>query len=95
MYYCVAYDISNDKLRPKIIKLCKQAGLHRLQKSIFVGKSRHDLIHDLETTAKQLLPNSDKLFILPIDEAHWKQLTLLGKNTQWLTAQKSLFVRCF
>jgi CRISPR-associated protein Cas2 len=43
----VLYDIENDKARTKVAKICKQAGLYRVQFSVFLGtldKSRKDTL---------------------------------------------------
>jgi len=38
MYTLVIYDITDDKLRMKIAKVCEEHGLSRVQKSAFLGK---------------------------------------------------------
>ena len=39
----VMYDIENDKARTKVARYCKQAGLYRVQLSVFLGTlSRSD-----------------------------------------------------
>ena len=37
MLYWVMYDISDTKVRNKAVKACKNKGLYRVQKSIFLG----------------------------------------------------------
>ena len=37
MLYWVMYDISETKIRNKAVKICKNKGLYRVQKSIFLG----------------------------------------------------------
>ena len=37
MLVWVMYDIADDKIRRKAIKICKNVGLYRVQKSIFLG----------------------------------------------------------
>ena len=38
MIIWILYDIASDKARTKVAKHCKQAGLHRVQYSVFLGK---------------------------------------------------------
>ena len=38
MIYWVMYDISVTKTRNKAVKACKNKGLYRVQKSIFLGE---------------------------------------------------------
>lgn len=80
MYYCVAYDISSNRLRLRVVKLCKQAGLLRLQKSVFAGRTAPERMADFEREARALLPPTDRLCIIPLDAAAWQSLLLFGQN---------------
>ena len=80
LYYWVAYDIGNNRTRRLAAKWCKQAGLLRLQRSVFTGRSDAARMRELETNLKPLLGSKDRFCILPIDKAAWKNLLLLGNN---------------
>lgn len=80
MYYWVAYDIGNNRTRRLAAKWCKQAGLLRLQRSVFTGRSDAARMRELETNVKPLLGSKDRFCIMPIDKAAWKNLLLLGNN---------------
>ena len=80
MHYCIAYDISVTRVRLKVIKLLKQAGLVRMQKSVFIGIAPPFMIHDIETAVKNLLLKTDKFCIIPLDKNAWTNLQLLGLN---------------
>jgi CRISPR-associated protein Cas2 len=95
MYYCVAYDISNNKLRLKVIKWCKQAGLQRLQKSVFTGPSNGYLIQDLETEVKAILPKTDRFCIIPMDNVAWQKMLLLGSGASKAALERKEKVRYF
>ena len=81
MYYCIAYDIVQHRTRRLAAKWCKQAGLLRLQRSVFTGRSDADRIRDLENKLRPLLSPKDRLLILPLDKAAWQNLLLLGDVT--------------
>ncbi len=80
MYYTVAYDISNNKTRLLALKLCKKAGLVRVQHSYFMGKSgrlrMQWLRRDLEL---HLNPKTDSLSIQPISKTAFETTVFVGK----------------
>ncbi|MEK7256041.1 MAG: CRISPR-associated endonuclease Cas2 [Bacteroidota bacterium] len=82
MYYSVSYDISSTKTRLLAVKLCKKAGLARLQRSVFMGSSLPALISDIEQQLKPLLhPKTDSLCIVPLDADTFTRLVLHGNQT--------------
>ena len=78
MHYCVAYDVRSNRLRRKTIILCQQAGLRRVQKSVFAGRSSPALMADLERDIRTLLPPTDRFMLIPIDAGARPQLVLFG-----------------
>jgi len=80
MYLCIAYDISNNRLRLKAAKMCRRIGLVRLQKSVFVGETRADLLAELEQTFRPVLPASDKLVIIRLEKNEFDNILQLSKN---------------
>lgn len=79
MVYCVAYDIVNDKVRRQVVKLCKQTGLMRIQKSIFIGKTESFRIKNLENEVKAMIDSKrDRFLIAPFDNLAFQQLQFLG-----------------
>ncbi len=73
-FYCVAYDISNNRLRRRASKLCRLAGLERLQRSVFVGPSDSKRIAELENELRPILPRTDQLFVIPLDKIRYNDL---------------------
>lgn len=76
----VIYDIEKDKSRNKVVKLCKQAGLYRVQKSVFLGTLEDN---DKDTLVLQIEEwiNADKdsVYIFPMNKMELKQTVLLGQ----------------
>ncbi|MDX1910378.1 MAG: CRISPR-associated endonuclease Cas2 [Saprospiraceae bacterium] len=80
MYYLIAYDITSARTRRIAVKLCKQAGLRRMQKSVFTGDGLPEKIGALEETLRPLLGKDDRLCIMPLDARNWKSLQLHGSG---------------
>ncbi len=78
----VFYDISKNKVRNKISKLCLQIGLKRMQKSIFLGKVRRREIERFRKEVnKRINFQTDKVFILPVAPRNLKRMRRLGQPT--------------
>ncbi len=76
----VLYDIKKDRARTRAAKYCKQAGLHRVQYSTFLGNidpQKCDVLSlQLES---EINTDEDKVYILPMNKDELKQTVLLGK----------------
>lgn len=76
----VIYDVENDKARSKVAKSCKQAGLYRVQLSVFLGtldaEQKDILSLQLETLIN---PDRDKIYIFPMSKSELQQTILLGQ----------------
>ena len=76
----VLYDIKNDKARTKVAKVCKQAGLYRVQFSVFLGtldKSRKDT---LQLQIEELInEENDSVYIFPMSKNELQETVLLGQ----------------
>ncbi len=82
MYYNISYDISSNKTRRLAVKLCKKAGLVRVQRSVFIGASLPSLIHAIRTELLPLLdPKRDSLHLQPLDRQTYARLQLHGNLT--------------
>ena len=66
MLYTVSYDISENKIRNKVVMKCKNYGLVRVQKSIFMGELTKNKAEMLSLEIKNFaFQDSDKIFIFP------------------------------
>jgi len=80
MIIWVMYDIENDRARTKVAKYCKQAGLYRVQYSVFLGKVDANQKDTLELQIEELIaPETDKVYIFPMSRDELQQTTLLGQ----------------
>jgi CRISPR-associated protein Cas2 len=76
----VLYDIENDKARNRAAKYCKQAGLYRVQLSVFLGEIEASRKDELELQLEELIdPDKDKVYIFPMSRDELRQTVLLGQ----------------
>lgn len=76
----VMYDIEDDKVRTKVAKLCKQAGLYRVQFSVFLGSVDANKKDTLELQIKeQIDEDKDSVYIFPMSKNELQATVLLGK----------------
>lgn len=90
------YDIRENKVRNKIARLCKQKGLYRVQKSVFLGEIEKNRLDELSIQSKELIDlDKDSVYIFPMCEPDFKKVILLGQafDKELVTDQiKNLFV---
>lgn len=80
MIIWVMYDIEQDKARTRIAKYCKQAGLYRVQYSVFLGTVSSDQKDSLELQIEaEINPDKDKVYIFPMSKNELQDTVLLGQ----------------
>jgi len=76
----IMYDIEKDKSRSKVAKLCKQAGLYRVQFSVFLGTIDANQKDTLQLQIEDLINvETDSVYIFPMSKAELQTTVLLGK----------------
>ena len=76
----IIYDIVENKPRTKIAKLCKQAGLYRVQKSVFLGTIERNRLDELRLEIMEWVTvEVDSVYIFPMCEPDFKKVILLGQ----------------
>lgn len=76
----VMYDIENDKARTKVAKLCKQAGLYRVQYSVFLGTIDKNQKDSLQLQIEELIEEEkDSVYIFPMSKNELQETILLGQ----------------
>lgn len=80
MIVWVMYDIKKDRSRTKIAKLCKQAGLYRVQFSVFLGTLDAHQKDTLRLQIEDLINEEvDSVYIFPMNKSELQQTELLGQ----------------
>ncbi|MGG7163513.1 CRISPR-associated endonuclease Cas2 [Clostridium ihumii] len=81
MLYWVMYDISNDKNRRKVVKACKDKGLNRVQKSIFLGTLNKNQKDELKILIEMNMEDDkDSIYIFPSTREFLYDTDLIGKG---------------
>ncbi|MCB0629020.1 MAG: CRISPR-associated endonuclease Cas2 [Saprospiraceae bacterium] len=76
----VLYDIEKDRARSKIARACKQAGLYRVQLSVFLGEINANQLDELRLKIEELMdPDKDKVYIFLMSKTGLRQSILLGQ----------------
>lgn len=79
MYTWIMYDISNDKARRKVAKLCLQLGLQRVQRSVFLGKVKKKYLREFRQEVKKLVdPKTDRLYVLRTSDQSLQRMRQIG-----------------
>jgi CRISPR-associated protein Cas2 len=75
----VIYDISDDRVRSRVAKLCKGAGLERVQKSAFLGKLPLNRIDELALQFGELIDaETDSVYLFPLCRDDFRRVKALG-----------------
>lgn len=76
----VIYDIKNDRVRTKVHKLCKQAGLYPVQYSTFLGSIEDNQKDTLELQIDEMIDKeNDRVYLFPMNKTELQQCVLLGQ----------------
>ncbi|MCG8323290.1 MAG: CRISPR-associated endonuclease Cas2 [Cytophagales bacterium] len=80
MIVWVLYDIKNDKARNRVAKVCKRAGLYRVQFSVFLGTLNSNEKDSLELEIQDLIEETDdSVYIFPMSKNELNDTVLLGQ----------------
>lgn len=80
MIVWVLYDIKKNKPRTKVAKICKQAGLYRVQYSVFLGTLNENEKDSMQLEIEDLIDEeNDSVYIFPMSKNELRQTTLLGQ----------------
>lgn len=76
----IIYDITETKVRSKIAKACKDKGLYRVQKSVFLGDINKNVLDELKIMFDDLIDaGTDSVYMFPMCEEDFKKVKLLGQ----------------
>ncbi len=75
----VIYDISSDKIRYRVARLCKNAGLYRVQKSVFLGDVESNRMDELHLECEELIDEqTDSLYVFPMCADDFQKVKTAG-----------------
>ena len=92
----VLYDISDNKGRRRVGKACQEAGLYRVQKSVFLGTIKHNRLDELSMRIEDEIDHeTDLVYIFPMCAMDFRKVILQGQafDQKLVTDEvRSLFV---
>jgi len=87
MYYWVIYDISKNTARGKVAKRCRQVGLRRVQKSVFLGRLKAKVRDGLRTEFNRWVNwRTDQVFFVPMSDEEYQKITRTGAKATLKTS---------
>ena len=76
----IVYDITVNKVRSKVAKICKGYGLYRVQKSAFLGDINRNQIDELALKCKELADKEkDSVYVFPMCNEDFMKVRIIGK----------------
>jgi CRISPR-associated endonuclease Cas2 len=85
MLYLVMYDIEDDRVRTAIAKYLLSKGCIRIQKSVYMARSKQREYHEISKTLKEVqeaYDNSDSILLVPVTSTNVGSMQILGKDIQ-------------
>lgn len=80
MLVWVMYDITNDKVRRKAIKVCKNVGLYRVQKSVFLGEIEDNDFDEIKLKLEDTIDQDvDSVYVFPMSKKELNKAGLIGQ----------------
>ncbi len=80
MLVWVMYDITDDKVRRKTIKICKNVGLYRVQKSVFLGDIEENDFDELKIRLEDTIElDNDSVYVFPMSKKELNKAGLIGQ----------------
>lgn len=78
MLVWVIYDITSDKARTRVAKYCKDYGLYRVQKSVFLGDLDKNSIDEVFLRSQDLIEATDSVYIFPMCDDDFRMVKIVG-----------------
>ena len=76
----VLYDITSNRMRSRTAKACKEAGLYRVQKSVFLGTLQNNRLDELAMKIEDLIDaEKDRVYIFPMCETDFRKVIVQGQ----------------
>ncbi len=77
----IIYDIVKNKTRNKVAKACKEAGLIRVQKSVFLGRIESNRFDELSEICRDLInEEEDSVYLFPFCQEDFRRVKVLGQG---------------
>lgn len=92
----ILYDISEDRVRNRVSKQCKQYGLERVQKSAFLGRLEPNRLDELAEKCRAMIDEkSDSVYVFPFCQTDFRNVRVLGQGFDPKLVNDELLARYF
>jgi CRISPR-associated protein Cas2 len=78
MLVWVIYDITDDKLRSSVSRICQDYGLYRVQKSVFLGDLNKNEWDSLAVECEDVIEDGDSVYVFPLCDDCFKKIKVIG-----------------
>lgn len=85
MLYLVMYDIEDNRVRTAIAKYLLAKGCIRIQKSVYIARSKQQEYQEISQTLKEVqeaYDNNDSILLVPVTSTNVGSMKILGKDIQ-------------
>lgn len=80
MLVWVVYDIEKNGTRTAVAKACLNAGIYRVQKSVFLGELNTTKLDELALRIQNLIDEGrDSVYIFPMCKEDFRRVRLMGQ----------------
>ena len=92
----IIYDIVKNKPRNKVAKACKEAGLIRVQKSVFLGRIESNRFDELSEICRDLInEEEDSVYLFPFCQEDFRRVKVLGQGFDRELVNDEVLAQCF
>lgn len=81
--FFVSYDISNNRVRTRIMNYLLQKGMTRLQRSVYFGQANSRIFNQIKKTLQEInsvLEPQDSIFLLPVNREITSRMNFIGMD---------------
>jgi CRISPR-associated protein Cas2 len=85
MLYLILYDITDNRVRTHIAKYLISKGCIRIQKSVYLAKTKQKTFREINTTLAEVqaaYDNKDSILLIPVQAATVGSMKIIGKSLQ-------------
>jgi len=73
------YDITDNRKRDVVVKICKGYGLYRVQKSVFLGNLNRNELDSVALECEEVIDkDTDSVYVFPLCDDCFRKIKLIG-----------------
>ena len=91
--YWLLYDVCSQRRRLKMVQLCKDYGMRRIQKSCFFGIMDLARSREFGREMSQIVEEKDCVCMIPVNQSLMNQMKIWGEGQPEIAVEEELL--CF